>query len=112
MSTRVRPLSGQVLVQVLPPETRSAGGIEFPQVSLSAEEVSIRNRAPTPLPPQIGIVEAIGPWPRLKNGLQVLPPFVVGAKVVFRPGSGQDCARGIGERLKLIRIRDLLAVLT
>lgn len=111
MTTQVRPLTGQVLVQVLPPETRSAGGIEFPQVTLSPEEVAVRNRAPTPPPPGIGIVEAIGLWPTLKNGLKVLPPFVVGAKVVFRTGSGQDCARGIGERLKLIRISDLLAVL-
>ena len=109
---RVRPLTGQVLVQIVPRETCSAGGIELPQVSLSAEEVSIRNRKPEPPPPQIGIVEAIGPWPALANGLRLLPPFAVGARVLVRPGSGQNCARGIGERLKLMRTDDVLAVLT
>lgn len=107
----IRPLSGQVLIRVLPPETRSSGGIEIPQRRKSPEEVQQDNHHPEPPPPQIGVVEAIGPWPRLKNGMAVLPPFPPGAKVLVREGSGAKLNRGIGERLKLIRTDDVLAVL-
>jgi len=107
----VRPLTGQVLVWVLPPEQRTASGIELPQRRLSAEEVQERNHHPEPPPPDIGIVESIGPWPALKNGLRVLPPFSVGAKVVIRNGSGQQLSRGIGERLRMVKTEQILAVL-
>lgn len=107
---KVRPMAGQVLIRVLPPETVSSGGIELPWHRLSAEERMERNHNPEMPAPEIGIVEAIGPWPQ-KNGLHELPPFPEGAKVVFRPGAGQNCNRNLGERLKLIRTKDLLAVL-
>ena len=107
----IRPLSGCILLRILPPELRTDSGIELPQRSLSPEEVQERNHSPEPPPPQIGIVEAIGPWPRLEKGLAVLPPFGPGAKVLVREGSGQKLNRGIGERLKLVRTEDVLAVL-
>ncbi len=108
---RLRPLSGQVLIKIDPRESRSLGGIEIPNVTLSADEVQLRSHNPEKPPPEIATVEAIGQWPLLKNGKLDMPPFAVGAKVVVRRGSGIDCHRNIGERLKLVRIRDLLAVL-
>lgn len=107
----IRPLTGQILLRILPRETISPGGIEFPQRHLSPEEVQERNHNPEPPPPDIGIVEAIGPWPRLKNGLAVPPPFPAGAKVLVREGSGQKLNRDVGERLKLVRNEDVLAVI-
>ncbi len=107
---KVRPLTGQVLIRVLPPQQRTDSGIELPQVTLSAEERQQRSHHPEPPPPDIGIVEAVGPWQRKANGY-VMPPVQVGAKVVVREGSGIKCNRNIGEKLKLIRNEDLLAVI-
>ena len=108
----IRPLTNQVLVRVLPREAEINSPIIAPEVHLSADEVQERNHHPKPPPPDIGIVEAIGPWPRLANGLAVLPDFPPGAKVVFRRGAGQDLERNPGERMKILMMRDVLAVLT
>lgn len=107
----IRPLTNQILIRIIPP-TQSEGGITLPQHTLSAEEVQERNHNPQPPPPEIGFVEAIGPWPRLKNGMAVPPPFPPGVKVLVREGSGTKLNRGIGERLKLVRMQDVLAVLS
>lgn len=108
----IRPMTGCVLIQLEPPEQRTASGIELPQRRLTPEEVQERNHRPEPPPPDIGTVLAIGPWPTLANGLKVLPPFSPGAKVLVREGSGQKLRRNIGERLKLVRTDDVLAVLS
>lgn len=106
---KVRPLPGQVLIRVLPPE--QTGKIVLPQVTLSAEERQQRSRNPEPPPPDIGIVEATGPWQQ-RGKAYVMPPVYVGQKVLVREGSGQKCTRNIGEKLKLVRNEDLLAVLS
>ena len=108
----IRPLTGQVLLRIIPPQAQSDGGITIPQRTLSAEEVQERNHHPEPPPPDVGIVEAIGPWPRLKNGMMIPPPFPPGSKVLVREASGQKLNRDVGERLKLVRVSDVLAVLT
>lgn len=108
----IRPLTGQILLRILPRETISSGGIAFPQRHLSPEEVQERNHNPEPPPPDFGEVLAIGPWPRLKNGLALPPPFPAGAKVIVREGSGQKLSRDVGERLKLVRNEDVLAVIS
>lgn len=107
----IRPLTGQILITLVPREERTASGIELPNVTLSPDEVQFRSRAPEPPPPEIGVVEAIGPWP-IKGGKYDLPPFGIGAKVVVRPGAGQKLSRGIGERLKLVSTDQVLAVLS
>lgn len=70
------------------------------------------NHNPQPPPPDIAEVMAIGPWPRLKNGLAKPPPFPAGARVVIREGSGQKLSRDVGERLKLVSADDVLAVIS
>lgn len=109
---RIKPLTGQVLIRILPRDTRSAGGIELPQRHLSPEEVQDTHRDPRPPPPEQGIVEAIGPWPALKNGLRLLPPFQVGARVIVGHHAGQQLSRHINERLRLVNYEDVLAVMT
>ncbi len=108
----IRPLSEQVLLRILPPKERSEGGIELPQRRISAEEQTQLNHHPEPPPPDVGEIMAIGPWKKLANGMMVPPPFPPGAKVLVREGSGQKLSRDVGENLKLVHTRDILAVLT
>lgn len=108
---RIKPLTGQVLIRILPRDTRSPGGIELPEHTASPEEVQEASHHPIPPPPEMGIVESIGPWPALRNGLRVLPPFVVGNRVIIGANSGQQMHRGIGDRLRMVRYDQVLAVL-
>jgi co-chaperonin GroES (HSP10) len=108
----IRPLTNCVLIRVIPKETHSQGGIEFPQRRIGPEEQMELNRNPEPPPPDIGEVMAIGPWKTLPNGMKLIPPFPPGSKVVVREGSGQKLHRDVGERLKLVSMDDILAVLT
>lgn len=110
---RVTPLTGQVLIEVLPTETRSAGGVELPpDLTLSAEIVQESHANPEkPAKNHIGIVRAIGPWPKTRSGLIQMPEFGIGAKVVFNPFRGTAMQRGIGEHLRMVRNDDVLAVL-
>lgn len=109
---RLRPLTGQVLVEILPADKRSAGGIELPEHTMSPEENQLSARRPTMPPGLTGLVKAIGPWPKLSNGMMLMPEFGVGARVVIGRGAGLDLQRGIGERLKMVRNDQVLAVMT
>lgn len=109
---KIKPLTGQVLVEILPSETQSAGGIRLPDHTLSPEEHQERSHSPTPPPGITGIVRAIGSWPKLPSGRALMPEFGIGNKVVLRPHSGQDMQRNVGERFKMVLQDDVLAVLT
>lgn len=91
---KIRPLTGQVLVEMLPPE--SEGLIELPEQAKRK--------------PLWGIVREIGPWPKTKNGLAELPPFSRGAKVFIQNSIGQQVGRHYGERFKLVKTTEILAV--
>lgn len=108
---RVRPLSGQVLIEILPRDTHSAGGIVFPDHTPSPEEVQAGHRNPEKPPPLQGIVRAIGAWPKLRNGMALMPEFGIGAKVIVRHNSGLTMHRGIGERFKMVLVEEVLAVI-
>lgn len=108
----VRPLTGQVLLRVLPSETVSAGGIVIPEHTLSPEEHQERNHHPDPPGPVTAQVVAVGPWKRLRNGLALIPPISPNSKVLIRPGCGQQLSRGVNEQLRLVKVDDVLAVLT
>jgi co-chaperonin GroES (HSP10) len=109
---KITPLTGQVLVEILPADKFSAGGIEIPEHTMSPEENQLAARNPSPPPPVQGIVRAIGAWPKIKNGMALLPEFGIGARVLIRAMSGIEMCRGIGERLKMVRTEDVLAVLS
>ena len=108
---RIVPLTGQVLVEILPAETRSAGGIDLPQHTPSPEENQQAAHRPSVPLALIGIVKALGAWPKLDNGMLEMPEFGVGTRVVIGPHAGLDMARGVGERLKMVRNDQVLAVL-
>lgn len=109
---RIRPLTGQVLVEVESSATRSTGGIILSDRPLSAEQVQEASRDPQKPVAMAGVVRAIGPWPKLRNGMVLMPEFGVGARVLLNPWRGQEMRRGLGERLRLVRSEDVLAILS
>lgn len=110
---KIRPLTGQVLIEVLPTDNKTPGGIDLPEVvRVSPDVVQEQSHDPQkPVPPNIGIVRAIGPWPKLPNGMTLLPEFGVGARVAFNPYRG-DQLRYETKPLRLVRLDDVLAVLS
>lgn len=108
----LKPLQGQVLIEVCPLPSTSAGGVALPgTVALSAEIVQEQSHNPEkPSKDNIGIVKAIGAWPKTRNGMLKPPEFGLGARVAFNPWRGIDMQRDLG-RLKLISQEDVLAVL-
>jgi co-chaperonin GroES (HSP10) len=108
---KVRPLTGQVLVEILPADSRSSGGIDLPEHTPSPEENQEAARRPSVPPGLTGVVKAIGAWPKLANGMALMPEFGVGTRVVIGPHAGLDLTRGIGERLKMVRNDQVLAVI-
>ena len=112
MTRRVKPLTGQVLVQILPPDKLSAGGIEIPQHTVSPEEVQATHRAPQPKPAEKGLVVAVGDWPKTKTGLHRMPEFSVGAVVFVSPYAGQQFHYGTSGRFRMVSNGDILAIVT
>jgi co-chaperonin GroES (HSP10) len=107
---RIKPLTGQVLVEVLPDDKRSAGGIDLPEHTKSPEEHQEAAHRPT-MPPGIkATVLAIGPWPKTRTGLARMPEFGLGSCVLIGPNAGLDL-HGLGQRLKMVRNEQVLAVL-
>lgn len=110
---RLRPLTGQVLVEVLPRESVSAGGIAFPdEVPLSPEAVQAGHRHPEPPRPWTCVVREIGPWPKAKNGLAMLPEFQRGQKVVIGRHAGIEMERGVGQNYRMIRYDQILGIIS
>ena len=109
---RVRPLTGQVLIEILPKDRFSPGGIEFPDHTMSPEEVQASHRNPQRPPPLQGIVREIGNWPKLPNGMMAMPEFGIGAKVIVRHNAGLQMHRGIGEKFRMCLVEEVLAVVT
>lgn len=110
---RIRPLQGQVLIEVTPPPRQSAGGIALPgDLSLPPAVVEQQSHHPEkPARNNVGVVKAIGAWPKTRKGLLRMPEYGVGAKVLFNPWRGTQMERGVSERLRLLRQEDVLAVL-
>lgn len=109
---KVRPLTGQVLIELDPREKESVGGVAIPEHTKSPEEYQAEARRPVQPAPLTGTVREIGAWPRLKNGKAVLPPFGIGAKVLIPRYGGVDMHWDVSGRLKMVRTEDVLAVLT
>ena len=100
----IKPLTGQVLLQVLPPESNTAGGLILPDIA----QLTARGEKALP---RKAVVMAIGPWKKTKQGFAVLPDIKLGDKVLVSEYLGTKLTRNIGENLRLCRIDDVLAVL-
>lgn len=108
----IKPLQGQVLVEIQPLPTTTSGGIEIPERNRSPEEVEATHLNPQKPLPLIGKVVGIGKWPPLKNGMLRLPEFGLGAKVLVYFNAGTPLQRDSGRKLRLVRLDEVLAVLS
>lgn len=109
---RVKPLTGQVLIELDDRERLTPSGIAIPDHTLSPEEHQERARKPSPPPGITGRVVEIGPWPKIGNGMALMPEFGIGARVVIRPTSGIEFRWETSCRLKMVLTQDVLAVIT
>lgn len=100
---QIRPLTGQVLIQVLPSETQTETGLHLPDVAQDAPKGEKQR-------PFKGLVLAIGPWRKTRQGFGVLPDFRIGQTVVCTPYRGTKLSRNIGERYQLVDANDVLAI--
>lgn len=101
----IRPLTGQVLVEILPSSNLSDGGIYFPESS--DDEQPFRDK---PRPFKARVIR-IGPWPA-KNGRHELPPFQPGATVLVSPHAGTTLTRSLGDRMKIVNYGEVIAEIT
>ena len=69
------PLTGQALVEILPENKLSDGGIVIPETAKGKDDVGR-------LPPMKAKVWRLGPWPQKKCGLAVLPEIAPGDTVL------------------------------
>lgn len=109
---QLKPLTGQVFIELLPADTKTTGGINIPQRNLTPEDWQHRAKHPEKPAGVIGIVRALGSWPKLRNGMMAMPEYGKGARVVLRPEVGLQMQRHFGERFRMVRQEDVLAVLT
>lgn len=107
---KIRPLTGRVLVEIIPEETTS-GGLVIPSVALPADEVQQRSRNPDKPPGRKARVLEIGPWVKLRCGLALMPEFGKGAIVVIGSHSGRTLQRETSRKLCMLKQSDVLAVL-
>jgi co-chaperonin GroES (HSP10) len=108
---RVKPFTGQVLIALDGRQTQSPYGIALPEHTLSPEEQQELDHHPTPPGPLTGTVREIGPWPKLKNGMAVMPPFGVGARVLIPRYGGIEMHMDVYGRFKMVMLEDVLALL-
>lgn len=101
----IRPLTGQVLIQLLPPDEKTFSGLFLPDI---AHDRIQGDKAK----PRKGVVLAVGPWKKVKSGHALLPDCRPGDTVLLSEYAGTKLTRHIGENLRLCRADDVLAVLT
>ena len=100
----LRPLTGQCLVEILPENNLSDGGILIPETAKGKDDVGR-------LPPMKAKVWRLGPWPQKKCGLAVLPEIAPGDVVLVSQYAGQKIKQ-LGEMFRLVGIGDVLAKLS
>jgi chaperonin GroES len=100
---QIRPMQGQVLVRLMPPDYWNPVGLHIP------ESAQLAPRGEKAYPRKASVV-AIGPWRKTKQGYAVLPDFHPGQTVICNEYLGTKLTRNIGEQYRLCRIDDVLAV--
>jgi co-chaperonin GroES (HSP10) len=108
---RIKPLTGNVLIELDAPNRNTASGIVIAEHTMSAEGNQVAARAPEKPPGVVGTVRDIGAWPKTKRGLLAMPEFGVGAKVVLPHGAGIHM-RCFQERFRMVYQHEVLAVIS
>jgi co-chaperonin GroES (HSP10) len=101
---QIRPLTGYALIEILPSDHESLGGILIPETS---REGPINEKKP----PWKGRVLALGSWSKTKSGYGILPDFGIGAIVLCSAYQGHRVGRYVGERMRLVKFDAVLAVI-
>lgn len=101
----IRPLTNQVLIEVIPADATTHGGIVIPEDIREGSKDEKKHVVKA-------IVVAIGAWRKTKQGFAVLPEFAIGDTVLCSPYRGVKMTRNIGERYQLVKTQDILAVLS
>jgi len=99
----IKPLTGQVCIQLLPADEKTDGGLFLPDV---AQDTPRGEKAR----PRKGLVICSGPWRKTKAGFCILPDFRPGDTVLVSEYLGTKLTRAIGENLRLCRVDDVLAI--
>jgi chaperonin GroES len=94
MALKIRPLDDRVVVEALPAEEKTKGGIVLPD---AAKEK-----------PQQGKVVAVGPGRLSKDGARIPPNLKKGDTVVYGKYSGTD-VKVEGTEYKIMRESEILA---
>jgi chaperonin GroES len=97
---KIKPLTGQCLLKVLPQPSIQAG-LHLPDIAHD------RARGEKEKPFFAQVLE-VGPWPKV-NGFSVLPEVAPGDKVLVTFYAGTKLRREIGENLRLCPTDDILA---
>lgn len=80
---KLRPKQGQVLVELIPYENHTAGGLELPDNVKHKDEIGR-------MPGQRAKVLSLGVWPTTKKGHLIPYEFKVGDVVVVDPTAGSN----------------------
>lgn len=105
---RIRPLTGQVLILLLPHDEKD-GSIFIPETANEAR--STPDNIYVRMAHRKAIVQEVGPWKKTKQGLAVLPEVKPGDTVVISPYAGTRLSQDMNDHLKLIKSDDILALL-
>ena len=97
----LRPLTGQCLVEILPENKVTDGGLIIPDTAQGKDDVG-------KLPPLKAKVWRLGPWPRKKNGLAPMPDFAPLNIVLVSQYSGRKIKHLQGN-FRLVSVEDVLA---
>jgi co-chaperonin GroES (HSP10) len=101
---KLRPLTAQFLLQILPHKETTDSGLFLPDIAHNRQQGEKEK-------PAHALVIAVGPWRKAKNGYSILPEIKPGDKVLVSFYAGHKLTRSIGSRLRLCSIDDVLAVL-
>lgn len=106
---RIKPLTGQVLVLLLPRDEK-IGEIFIPETAndgkATHDDMYVKRLA------RKGIVQSIGPWKKTKDGKAILPDFRKGQTILLNDYVGQKLTHDVEDNLRLIKYDDVLGVLT
>jgi co-chaperonin GroES (HSP10) len=105
MIMKIRPLQGQALVLLLPRDEK-IGEIFIAETANSSGSKFVKRS------PRKAIVQAIGPWRTTRNGKAILPDFRKGDTVVLNDYIGNRLTHDVKDHLRLVKVDDVLGVLT
>ena len=101
---KLRPRQGQVLVELIPYESETAGGLTIPETAKRGDEIGR-------MPGQRAKVLRTGVWPTTKKGHLIPYEFKPGDFVIVDPTAGNSLSAD-NQRWKLYDYRSILGIVS